>query len=71
MHSWRYVGKQQADKNQATTVLRTGRTASGHPNEPLSDSTRSTVTPCSANHATARSSTPMAVTAFSSVQISA
>jgi transposase InsO family protein len=28
---WRYVGKQQADKNKATTALRTGRTASGHP----------------------------------------
>ena len=29
---WRYVGKQQGDKNKATTALRTGRTAKGHPN---------------------------------------
>lgn len=29
---WRYVGKQQADKNKARTALRTGRTAKGHPN---------------------------------------
>lgn len=29
---WRYVGKQQADKNKARTALRTGRTANGHPN---------------------------------------
>jgi transposase InsO family protein len=29
---WRYVGKQQADKNKARTALRTGRTTKGHPN---------------------------------------
>ena len=29
---WRYVGKQQGEKNKATTALRTGRTAKGHPN---------------------------------------
>ncbi len=29
---WRYVGKQQGDKNKSTTALRTGRTAKGHPN---------------------------------------
>ena len=29
---WRYVGKQQGDKNKATTALRTGRTLKGHPN---------------------------------------
>lgn len=29
---WRYVGKQQGDRNKATTALRTGRTAKGHPN---------------------------------------
>lgn len=29
---WRYVGKQQGDKNKATTALRTGRTVKGHPN---------------------------------------
>jgi transposase InsO family protein len=29
---WRYVGKQRGDKNKATTALRTGRTAKGHPN---------------------------------------
>jgi transposase InsO family protein len=29
---WRYVGKQQGDRNKATTALRTGRTAQGHPN---------------------------------------
>jgi transposase InsO family protein len=28
---WRYVGKQQGDKNKAATALRTGRTAKGHP----------------------------------------
>ena len=28
---WRYLGKQQGDKNKATTALRTGRTAKGHP----------------------------------------
>ena len=27
---WRYVGKQQGDKNKSTTALRTGRTAKGH-----------------------------------------
>jgi len=29
---WRFVGKQQADRNKATTALRTGRTANGKPN---------------------------------------
>lgn len=29
---WRYVDKQQADRNKAATALRTGRTANGHPN---------------------------------------
>ena len=29
---WRYLGKQQGDKNKASTALRTGRTAKGHPN---------------------------------------
>jgi transposase InsO family protein len=29
---WRYVGKHQGDKNKASTALRTGRTAKGHPN---------------------------------------
>ena len=29
---WRYVGPQQGKRNKATTALRTGRTASGHPN---------------------------------------
>ncbi|MEV0796034.1 IS481 family transposase, partial [Kribbella sp. NPDC050459] len=29
---WRYLGKQQGDKNKAVTALRTGRTAKGHPN---------------------------------------
>ncbi len=29
---WRYVDKQQGDKNKATTALRTGRTTTGHPN---------------------------------------
>ncbi|WBQ05419.1 IS481 family transposase [Kribbella sp. CA-293567] len=29
---WRYLGKQQGDKNRAGTALRTGRTAKGHPN---------------------------------------
>jgi transposase InsO family protein len=29
---WRYLGKQQGDKNKAATALRTGRTAKGHPN---------------------------------------
>lgn len=28
---WRYVGKQQGDRNKATTALRTGRTAKGNP----------------------------------------
>lgn len=28
---WRYVGKQQGDKNKAATALRTGRTPSRHP----------------------------------------
>jgi len=28
---WRFVGKQQADKNKAATALRTGRTENGHP----------------------------------------
>jgi transposase InsO family protein len=28
---WRFVGKQQGDRNKATTALRTGRTAAGHP----------------------------------------
>ena len=28
---WRYVGKQQGEKNKVTTALRTGRTATGHP----------------------------------------
>jgi len=28
---WRYVGKQQGDKNKAKTALRTGRTAKRHP----------------------------------------
>jgi transposase InsO family protein len=28
---WRYVGKQQGDKNKAKTALRTGRTDKGHP----------------------------------------
>ncbi len=39
--------------------------------DPLSDRTRSTVTPRSANQATARSRTPTAVLACSSDQISA
>jgi transposase InsO family protein len=29
---WRYVGKQQGDKNKAATALRSGRTAAGSPN---------------------------------------
>lgn len=29
---WRYVGPQQGKRNKATTALRTGRTAKGHPN---------------------------------------
>ncbi len=29
---WRFVGKQQGDKNKAETALRSGRTAKGHPN---------------------------------------
>lgn len=29
---WRYVGKQQGDKNKAATALRTGRTTKGRPN---------------------------------------
>ena len=29
---WRYLGKQQGDRNKAATALRTGRTGSGHPN---------------------------------------
>ena len=29
---WRYVGPQQGKRNNATTALRTGRTAKGHPN---------------------------------------
>lgn len=29
---WRYVGKQQGNKNKARTALHTGRTAKGHPN---------------------------------------
>jgi transposase InsO family protein len=29
---WRYLGKQQGNKNKAATALRTGRTAKGHPN---------------------------------------
>lgn len=29
---WRYVGKQQGDKNKAATAVRTGRTSKGHPN---------------------------------------
>jgi transposase InsO family protein len=29
---WRYVGKQQGDRNKAATALRIGRTAKGHPN---------------------------------------
>lgn len=28
---WRFVGKQQGDKNKSATALRTGRTAKGHP----------------------------------------
>lgn len=28
---WRYLGKQQGDRNKAQTALRTGRTAAGHP----------------------------------------
>lgn len=28
---WRFVGKQQGDKNKAATALRTGRTEKGHP----------------------------------------
>jgi transposase InsO family protein len=28
---WRYLGKQQGDKNKATTARRTGRTRTGHP----------------------------------------
>jgi transposase InsO family protein len=29
---WRYLGKQQGDKNKAATAQRTGRTRTGHPN---------------------------------------
>jgi transposase InsO family protein len=29
---WRYVGKQQGDKNKSATAQRTGRTEKGHPN---------------------------------------
>jgi transposase InsO family protein len=29
---WRYLGKQQGNKNKAATALRTGRTTKGHPN---------------------------------------
>ena len=28
---WRYLGKQQGDRNKATTAIRTGRTNTGHP----------------------------------------
>ena len=29
---WRFIGKQQGDKNKAATAVRTGRTQTGHPN---------------------------------------